>query len=110
MRGIAIRSVRDPGDGVDHLGHLMEIFAQRPGGKVRIESRVGVGLTDQDERKALLDQHLTDRLSGIEIIAKDRNLVGPRGGLMLLQPPLSRRILTVLFRMAILWHDKLGWE
>ena len=93
---------------MDNVRHLVEIVAQRPGGEVRVEGGMGVGLTDQDEREALLDQHLTDRLGRVEVIPENRELVRPIGGGMLLQPAFRGGVFTVLFGMAILRHDKLG--
>lgn len=95
---------------MEHLCDVMEVFAERSLGEMGIESRMRVGFTDEDEGQVLLNEHFTDRLGRVEIISQNRDLVDPIGGRLLLQPPFRRRVLTVLFRMAILRDDKLGGE
>src|SRR5262245_38376958 len=100
----------NPRGGMESLGHLLEVFAQRPLREVGVECRMGVGLTHQDEWQAVRNQYLTDRLGRVEIIPQDRALVGPVSRRMLVQPAFGSGVLTVLLVMAILRHDKLGRE
>jgi len=92
---------------VHGVSDLMEIFAPGPLGQLGIEGQMRVGLTDQDEGESFLDQHLTDRLCRVEIIAEKSNLVGPIGGGIFPQPAFGGGIFTILLGMAILRHDKL---